>query len=192
MKSNKNLAQKINLKTRPIVKDSKPDNNVRLIKAFDRSIDASKLPVVDQMFHVFFGRSSSTKKAEIRHRIGAWLGFVMGGIMPCGSYGVAHFAISDELTFEQILMSKWAAILTGLLLYSAPTVYMWAKNAFGSDSRFGFVKPLGFVVGLEGLMIVDTSAHIYLSVVSYTCLAILIFINAVSSGCQLVLSKAKK
>jgi hypothetical protein len=70
------------------------------------------------------------------------------------------------------------AVVLGCALFSALSVYKFGKAAFG-DAR----KALGFVLALEGVMLVTTGTT------STVALAVLILINAVANGSVIALSR---
>lgn len=104
-------------------------------------------------------------------RLAGIVGLVIGGFVPAATYALVH----HEVSHYPLL---WALVAGGLL-YSATSVFVWARAAFGS-----IVKALGFVILLEGIL---TFSHI-LSL-GLSALAILVFINAVSAACALQVRK---
>lgn len=104
-------------------------------------------------------------------RLAGFVGLVIGGFVPAATYALVH----HEVSHYPLL---WALVAGGLL-YSATSVFVWARAAFGS-----IVKALGFVILLEGIL---TFSHI-LSL-GLSALAILVFINAVSAACALQVRK---
>jgi hypothetical protein len=104
---------------------------------------------------------------EPSNRLATLLGALGGAFVPLATYWIAHR-----------LMTSWTSPLVGLvaggLLYSAPTVYQWARMAFGT-----WYKALGFVVLLEGVM---TFTHGWLAI---TALGYLIAINAIAAGAEI-------
>ncbi len=70
------------------------------------------------------------------------------------------------------------AVVLGCALFSGLSVYKFGKAAFG-DSR----KALGFVLALEGVMLVSHGAT------STVALAVLILINAVANGSVIALAR---
>lgn len=119
-------------------------------------IDAPTNPV-DQAKQVF-------RKGN---RFAALFGFVLGGFVPIASYTLIH----QEATDRPLL---WILIAGGLI-YSAISVYTWAKLAFKYT-----LKALGFVVLLEGIMTFSQTAWLALSG-----LAILIVLNGISAALTL-------
>lgn len=87
-------------------------------------------------------------------------GAVIGGFIPLAAYTLAH---QPGLPFASLS----TLLVIGGLLYSAPTVYEWAKGFAGG------IKAFGFVLLLEGILVVSPVA--WLSVAS---LVILMGVNA--------------
>jgi hypothetical protein len=104
-------------------------------------------------------------------RLAGVIGLVIGGFVPVATYTVVHFEVAA-------IPALWVLVAGGLV-YSAMTVFMWAKSAFGST-----VKAIGFCILLEGIL---TFAHSI--VLSLAALAVLVFINAVSAACSLQVRK---
>lgn len=123
--------------------------------------------VVDQVVLAF----------NARNRLATVLGFIAGGIVPVATYVEAHSDLNDSLP----LYSQAASFMVlGGLVFSAKTVFTWAKRAF----RDGW-KAAGFVVLLEGVMI---TSHV--PVLPLVLLAILVAINGIATGCILSLDRA--
>jgi len=107
------------------------------------------------------------------NRLAAVIGAFLGGFVPVATYTVAHYEHSGKI---------WAlpsALVLGGLLYSALTVFQWARKAFQSP-----VKAVGFVLLIEGTMVVSQIQ--WLSVLA---LVYLVGINAIATGCVLALEK---
>lgn len=102
-------------------------------------------------------------------RLPAVMGFALGGIMPAASYTLVH--AREGVASNPLL---WILVAGGLL-YSAPSVFNWARQAFQ-----GQVKALGFVILIEG---VATFARIHW--ISYAGLAVLVAINGISAAVAL-------
>jgi len=116
------------------------------------------------------GVIAQVKRAS-KSRAASAIGFVLGGVVPIGVYWIAH----HEATTQPW---KWGLVSAGLI-YSAKTVFDWAKIAFKHPA-----KALGFVVLLEGIM--TTSTTLWLQLV---CLGILVGINGTSAACQIALDR---
>jgi len=112
-------------------------------------------------------------------RLATFLGFLLGGFVPTASYIVAHHElVSDKpLYFQPALL-----LVLGGLLYSAKTVYEWGCNAFSNK-----MKAFGFVVLLEGVMILSTTPAIAIMALLY-----LAMINGISTGCNLSLKSSSR
>ncbi len=152
------------MKARKLQSATREDSGVRRVRA-PRTMQT--LGVVDQV----------REALKPRNRLAACLGALLGGIVPVASYVVAH----HELEATRPWWGQFASLLVaGGLLYSARTVYGWGRLAFGEPA-----KALGFVVLLEGVMVLSTTPWLAL-----TCLAYLVGINSVSTGCALSLGRA--
>ncbi len=124
------------------------------------------LGVVDQVVEAF----------RPRNRLATVLGFIAGGVVPAATFVEAHC----ELDLDQPLHSQVATYLVlGGLLFSAKTVFAWAKLAF----QDGW-KAAGFVVLLEGVMI---TSHV--PILPLGLLALLVAINGIATGCILSLGR---
>ncbi len=104
-------------------------------------------------------------------RLAGVIGLIIGGFVPVATYTVVHFEVASNPLL-------WVLVAGGLI-YSALTVFQWAKNAFGST-----VKAIGFCILLEGIL---TFAHSM--PLSLSALAVLVFVNAVSAACALQVRK---
>ena len=102
-------------------------------------------------------------------RLAACFGLALGGAIPWLTFRTAH---ADGFGWWSLA----AAFVLGGLLYSGPTVWQWIRTFKGAVPAFGFV------VLLEGLMVTSSDP-----VVTYAALAMLIFINAISTACALSL-----
>ncbi len=110
-----------------------------------------------------------------KNRVAMIAGGVLGGFVPVATYGLAHLA-------SEAHRNPWLWGLVGAgLLYSAYTVYDWGRVAFGNA-----VKAIGFVGLLEGVMTVGTSPWLSLSA-----LAVLVGVNAIATGSNLVVRKGR-
>ena len=116
------------------------------------------------------GIISQVQKAS-KSRVASTIGFILGGVVPVGVYWIAH----HEAEFQPW---KWGLVTAGLI-YSAKTVFDWARIAFKHPA-----KALGFVVLLEGIMTSSTTLWLQL-----VCLTILVGINGTSAACQLALDR---
>lgn len=106
-----------------------------------------------------------------RHRLALACGFVLGGFVPTASYVLAH----NEAPTRPLM---WCLVTAGLI-YSAKTVFDWAKVAFKHPA-----KALGFVILTEGIL---TFANTWW--LSLAGLAVLVLINGIATGCNLALDR---
>jgi len=106
-----------------------------------------------------------------RNRLATLIGFLFGGFVPVAIFFVGHRA---GFRWE---VGAPPTLIVGGLLFSAQTVYQWARLAFGQAA-----KAVGFCVLLEGVM-VTTEIH-WLAVVA---LGYLVVINGIATGCQISL-----
>jgi hypothetical protein len=105
-------------------------------------------------------------------RLATLLGALLGGFVPVATYLLAH----HEAVSEDRLHAGLAALLVlGGLCFSAKTVYAWGHLAFQSGG-----KSLGFVVLMEGTMVVSREPRLGLAALAY-----LVGINAIATGCTL-------
>jgi len=101
------------------------------------------------------------------NRFAALFGFLLGGFVPVASYTLIHYEAAERPLL-------WILIAGGLI-YSAISVYTWAKLAFQYT-----LKALGFVVLLEGIMTFGNTQWLSLSG-----LGILILLNGISAAMTL-------
>lgn len=107
--------------------------------------------------------------------IGSMVGLILGASVPLTTFAIAHYEWKDVLSIYSLLV-------VGGLVFSAKNVFVWGKNAF-RDSW----KAIGFVVLIEGAMVCS-----HIPWVSFMGLGILIAINAIASGANLVIKPQKK
>jgi hypothetical protein len=107
--------------------------------------------------------------------IGSVVGIVLGAAIPLTTFMIAHYEWKEWLSIYTLLV-------VGGLIFSANSVFFWTKSAFKST-----VKALGFVVLIEGAMICSK-----IDWLGYLGLGILIAINAVASGANLVIKPIQK
>lgn len=108
-------------------------------------------------------------------RMAFLLGVMGGGFVPLATFYIWH----AELDYSRSLwLQPVAAFGAGGLLFSAVTIYQWARLAFAH-----WAKALGFVLLLEGTMV---TAHTHWLAVA--ALGYLIAINAVATACTLTRS----
>ena len=108
-----------------------------------------------------------------KNRLATLIGFLLGGFVPLAIYVVAHGA-----SFAWSLDARGpVTLVVGGLLYSAQTVYQWARLAFTHAT-----KAVGFVVLLEGVMVTAQCHWLALAALTY-----LVVINGVATGCTLAI-----
>ena len=129
-------------------------------------------------------RSSTTDvvtqlECSFRNPHAAAIGAVIGGLVPWFGRTLAHEEIPATWSAgHHGFAVAMIAVVLGCACFSAISVYKFGRAAFG-DSR----KALGFVLALEGVMIVSHG------VTSAVALAVLVLINAVANGSVIALSR---
>jgi hypothetical protein len=117
-------------------------------------------------------------KCAARHPQAALLGAVIGGMVPWFARTLAHDEIPGTWSDgSHTLAAIMVAVVLGCAVFSALTVYKFGRAAFG-DAR----KALGFVLALEGVMLVSHGST------STVALALLIAINALANGSVIALA----
>ncbi len=137
-------------------------------RARRRAPQAEDLGVVSQVKRAF----------SPRNRLAATIGLFAGAIVPVSIYVLAH-SEAVPLTRDPATWVVWGLILAALV-YSAHTVYSWARLALG-----GPVKSVAFAVLLEGVMVTSHTPWLRLTVLGY-----LVAINAIGSACRLSLGRS--
>jgi len=118
-------------------------------------------------------------ECAIRNPHAALIGALIGGLVPWFGRTLAHDQVPAAWSAGNTSLAMvMVAVVLGCACFSAISVYKFGKAAFG-DSR----KALGFVLALEGVMLVATGA------VSAIALAVLILINAVANGSVIALAR---
>jgi hypothetical protein len=118
-------------------------------------------------------------ECAIRNPHAAAIGAVIGGLVPWFGRTLAHQEIpSTWASGSHGLAMAMIAVVLGCGIFSGLSVYKFGKAAFG-DSR----KALGFVLALEGVMLVSHG------LTSVAALAVLILINAVANGSVIALAR---
>jgi len=121
----------------------------------------------------------SQLECAARNPHAAAIGAVIGGLVPWFGRTLAHEEIPSTWTAGNHGMAMaMIAVVLGCACFSAISVYKFGRAAFG-DSR----KALGFVLALEGVMLVSHGTT------SAVALAVLIVINAISNGSVIALSR---
>jgi len=118
-------------------------------------------------------------ECAIRNPHAAAIGAVIGGLVPWFGRTLAHEEIPSAWSGgNHGLALVMVAVVLGCACFSAISVYKFGRAAFG-DSH----KALGFVLALEGVMLVSHGTT------SGVALAVLIAINAVANGSVIALSR---
>jgi hypothetical protein len=112
------------------------------------------------------------------HRLAALWGVLIGGIVPVAIYAVGHV----EVDYREWWLEPKALLVLGGLVFSAGTVFAWARLAFRSAP-----KALAFTFLLEGVMTFSSQTWL-----SYVALAYLIVINAIGAACIMALPRPNK
>jgi hypothetical protein len=114
----------------------------------------------------------------IRNPHAALIGAVLGGLVPWFGRTLAHGEIQQAWSNNRTLALVMVAVVVGCGAFSGLSVYKFGRAAF-ADPR----KALGFVLALEGVMLVSHG------VTSGVALAALILINAVANGSVIALAR---
>ena len=149
-------------------KPSKPSKSTKRSKAHRGTSDRSATTdVVTQL------------ECSFRNPHAAAIGAVIGGLVPWFGRTLAHEEIPSTWSagHHGFAMAMIAVVL-GCACFSAISVYKFGRAAFG-DAR----KALGFVLALEGVMLVSHG------ITSAVALAVLVAINAVANGSVIALSR---
>ena len=118
-------------------------------------------------------------ECAIRNPHAALIGALIGGLVPWFGRTLAHDQVPTAWSAGNTSLAlTMIAVVLGCALFSALSVYKFGKAAFG-DSR----KALGFVLALEGVMLVSTGTT------STVALVILVLINAVANGSVIALAR---
>ena len=118
-------------------------------------------------------------ECAVRNPHAALIGALIGGLVPWFGRTLAHDQVPAAWSAGNTSLAMiMVAVVLGCALFSALSVYKFGKAAFG-DSK----KALGFVLALEGVMLVSTGAT------SAVALAVLILINAVANGSVIALAR---
>jgi hypothetical protein len=117
-------------------------------------------------------------ECAFRNPHAALIGALIGGLVPWFGRTLAHGEIQDAWTGNRPLALAMVVVVIGCGAFSGLSVYKFGRVAFG-DER----KALGFVLALEGVMLVSHG------VTSAVALLVLIFINAVANGSVIALAR---
>jgi hypothetical protein len=118
-------------------------------------------------------------ECAFRNPHAALIGALIGGLVPWFGRTLAHDQVPAAWSAGHTALALvMVAVVMGCALFSALSVYKFGKAAFG-DAR----KAIGFVLALEGVMLVSTG------VTSTVALAVLVLINAVANGSVIALAR---
>jgi len=118
-------------------------------------------------------------ECAIRRPQATLIGALVGGLVPWFARTLAHVEVPAVWSAgSHGLALVMIAVVLGCACFSALTVYKFGCATFG-DTR----KALGFVLAIEGVMLVSTG------VTSAVALAVLIAINALSNGSAIALAR---
>ena len=118
-------------------------------------------------------------ECAIRRPQATLIGALVGGLVPWFARTLAHDQLPAAWTSgNRGLAMVMLAVVLGCAVFSAITVYKFGRATF-NDTR----KALGFVLAIEGVMLVSTG------VTSDVALAVLILINALANGSAIALAR---
>ena len=118
-------------------------------------------------------------ECAIRRPQATLIGALVGGLVPWFARTLAHDQLPAAWSSgNRGLAVVMLAVVLGCSCFSAITVYKFGRATFG-DTR----KALGFVLAIEGVMLVSTG------VTSSVALAVLIAINALANGAAIALAR---
>jgi hypothetical protein len=115
---------------------------------------------------------------SLRNPHAALIGALIGGLVPWFGRTLAHGEIQGAWSSNRTLALAMVAVVLGCGIFSGLSVYKFGKAAFGDPH-----KALGFVLALEGVMLVSHG------VTSAVALMVLILINAVANGSVIALAR---
>lgn len=131
--------------------------------------ERTALAVTDSAAFMEFDVVSQVTAAFTGHPLAALLGFAFGGMIPVITFWTIH--APDGVDSRPVL---WV-IAAGGLLYSAATVFDWARTVFGS-----WIKAGAFVCLTESAMALEHTAWI-----AYSVLGLLVLVNGVAASVAL-------
>ena len=118
-------------------------------------------------------------ECAIRRPQATLIGALVGGLVPWFARTLAHDQLPATWSSGNTgLAMVMLAVVLGCAVFSAITVYKFGRATFG-DTR----KALGFVLAIEGVMLVSTG------VTSTVALVVLILINALANGAAIALAR---
>ena len=136
-----------------------------------RALRADRLGVVDQVRVAF----------QAGNRLPTAAGFLLGGFVPVATYLSAHYQWVAGATTWASFAQLATLLVVGGLVFSAITVYTWARLAFTVPA-----KALGFCVLVEGVMTFST-----MPALSVAALVYLVLINGIATGTHLAMSAGR-
>jgi hypothetical protein len=118
-------------------------------------------------------------ECAVRRPQATLIGALVGGIVPWFGRTLAHGEVPAAWSSgSHGLALAMIGVVLGCAVFSAITVYKFGRATFG-DKR----KALGFVLAIEGVMLVSSGAT------SNVALAVLIAINALANGSAIALAR---
>jgi hypothetical protein len=118
-------------------------------------------------------------ECAVRRPQATLIGALVGGVVPWFARTLAHGQLPQTwASGSRGLAVVMLAVVLGCACFSAITVYKFGRATF-NDTR----KALGFVLAIEGVMLVSTGAT------SNVALAVLILINALANGSAIALAR---
>jgi hypothetical protein len=145
-----------------------PDKKPRMRHAFVQPLAREVVPVTLGTGVVTQVRTAFSSQ----NRLAMVLGFFLAALVPVAIFTVAHVELDWTLSvWEQ----PKSLLVAGGLVFSAKTVYQWARLAFDD-----WMKALGFVILVEGVMVCSSTRWLSIAALVY-----LVVINGIATGCQL-------
>lgn len=144
------------------------------MKTISRLKNGASLEPVGQNPLETFGVVDQVRQALMKKNRYAMIGgAILGGFVPAASFEIARYEVQAE--------PMMYVLVTGALIYSAMSVFDFAKIAFKHPA-----KALGFVVLLEGVLVFAKNEYL-----SLAGLVLLVAINAIAAGNALVFDQKK-
>lgn len=121
----------------------------------------------------------SQLECAIRYPQATLIGALVGGVVPWFARTLAHSEVPAAWSAgHHTIAALMIAVVLGCACFSALTVYKFGRATFNDPK-----KALGFVLAIEGVMLVSQGAT------SAVALAILIAINALGNGSAIALAR---
>lgn len=117
-------------------------------------------------------------ECAIRRPQATLIGALVGGLVPWFARTLAHEEVPHAWSAHRTLAMVMIAVVIGCAIFSGLTVYKFGCATFG-DKR----KAIGFVLAIEGVMLVSQGAT------STVALVVLILINALANGSSIALAR---